>query len=98
MGLSELVRRVAAREGRNAPAIGVEVADALQVQAEPELLARALANLLRNAIRYGGGSAISIRARAQDAEILLSVADAGPGVPPAALHQIFDPFFRLKRA
>jgi two-component system sensor histidine kinase CpxA len=84
---------------REAPAgapLQLEVAAGLWALAEPELLLRALANLLRNALRYGGPAGpIALAARAEGRFVLLSVADSGPGVPPAELERIFDPFYRL---
>ena len=67
--------------------------------AEPELLVRALANLLRNAIRYAGQAGpVTISARREHKEVLLTVTDCGPGVPEAELARIFDPFYRLDAA
>jgi two-component system, OmpR family, sensor histidine kinase CpxA len=76
--------------------IRLDVSDQLYVLGEPELLARALSNLLRNAIRYAAqGGPIIISARSEDAEMLVTVSDCGPGVPEPELARIFDPFYRL---
>ncbi len=65
--------------------------------AEPELLFRALANLLRNALHYAGQAGpIVLAAEARDGRVFVSLTDQGPGVPEPALQQIFDPFFRLE--
>jgi two-component system sensor histidine kinase CpxA len=84
---------------REAPAgapLQLEVPAGLWALAEPELLLRALANLLRNALRYGGAAGpIAVAARGEGRSVLVSVADCGPGVPPAELERIFDPFYRL---
>ncbi len=50
--LAELTARVVAREGKERAGIVVDLPGSLTVLAEPELLARALGNVIRNALRY----------------------------------------------
>jgi len=96
VALAELVRRVAAREAPDAGQVCVDIADDLRVLAASGLLGRAVANLIRNAVRYAGDAGpITVHAEAHSRQILLTVTDSGPGVGEEALHQIFDPFFRL---
>lgn len=96
VALAELVRRIATREGGEGGSVEVEIDEALRAQAEPELLGRAMANLIRNAFRYAGDAGpICVRALAREGAVQLTVTDAGPGVPEEALTQLFDPFFRL---
>lgn len=67
------------------------------IEGQVELLHRALENVVRNAVKYTAvGTRVTIEARTDDRtrELLLSVADAGPGVAEAELEQIFTPFFR----
>ena len=67
------------------------------VLAQPELLARAVANVLRNAVRYAGHAGpLTISAESTHGQVKLTLADQGPGVPPTALPQLFDPFYRLE--
>jgi two-component system sensor histidine kinase CpxA len=71
----------------------------LSVKADPGLLRLVLANLVRNAVRYGGPEGASLSARRgeeQWAEI--AVADKGPGVPPEALARLGEPFYRPDQA
>ena len=75
--------------------VQTQIPDDLLVLAQPELLFRALANLVRNAVRYAGHAGpITVSALRKDGEVVVTVADQGPGVPEASLQQIFDPFFR----
>lgn len=63
----------------------------------PQLLRRAIDNVLRNAIRYSpSGSEILLNCSVDRDEqhITLEVLDSGPGVPEAMLTDIFRPFFR----
>jgi two-component system sensor histidine kinase KdpD len=59
------------------------------------LVEQVLVNLLENALKYTGAEAeIEIGARAGDGEILVEVADQGPGIPPGEEGRIFEPFRR----
>jgi two-component system sensor histidine kinase KdpD len=58
-----------------------------------------LTNLLENAVRYTPQeSPIEISARAVDRQMLVSIADRGPGIPPYDLERIFDKFYRVSGA
>lgn len=57
---------------------------------------QALSNLIENAVRYTQpGTEIQIVARQLSTEVEVSVADRGPGIPPAALAHLFEPFYRV---
>jgi two-component system sensor histidine kinase CpxA len=93
--LLPLVRQICAREAGSCK-IKIEIAENLAALAHPELLSRAIANVLRNAARYAGDGVLSVAARPQHDKIRLSIADQGPGVPPETLARLFDPFYRLE--
>jgi two-component system sensor histidine kinase KdpD len=55
-----------------------------------------LTNLLENALKYTSpGTAIQIRAERQGGQIVVSVTDSGPGVPPEHLDRLFDKFYQV---
>ncbi len=84
------------RESVEGTDIQLQIPEELIVSAAPELLIRALANLLRNAIRYAGDKGPITLGTAKHAdEITISVTDSGPGVPTDELNKIFDAFYRL---
>jgi two-component system sensor histidine kinase CpxA len=100
--LDPLIQTVIDREcGTDADhGIAVHVPNDLIVTAEPMLLARAIGNILRNALRYAGGSGpieITAAACARN-KVQITIADHGPGVPPEALPRLFDRFFRTDEA
>jgi len=69
----------------------------LPVRALP--MRRALANLIDNAIRYGGDEqTIDIHLAMRDEEALLEVADRGPGIPESEMERMRHPFTRLEVA
>lgn len=95
VGVSELVERVAGREALEPDQLRVDIPAGLAVEAEPELLARAVGNLLRNARRYAGEAGpIEVSARLEGDRVRLTVADHGPGVAPDQLARLGEPFFR----
>ena len=61
----------------------------------PDALARAVRNLIDNAIKYGGGAQVSVRADDEWVEIL--VADNGPGIAPEQRERAVRPFERLSQ-
>ncbi len=83
-------------EGGTGTPIRLEIPAGLAVQADLELLVRALGNLLRNALRYGGEAGpITVRAAEEAGGVTIAVTDGGPGVPEEELTRIFDAFYRL---
>ncbi len=68
------------------------------VLVDPVFLDEALTNLVENALRHtSDGTAIRIAAGGapDDGFVRLTVEDAGPGVPPAALPHLFEKFYRV---
>ncbi|MCB0906912.1 MAG: sensor histidine kinase KdpD [Nocardioidaceae bacterium] len=60
------------------------------------LLERIVANLVSNAVRHTPADRpVRVHARVLDHEVLILVADQGPGVPPELRDRIFEPFQRL---
>ena len=57
-------------------------------------LERAFANLIENALRYGAGKPVLIRARVVSGRVRVRISDQGPGIRPADLERVFLPFYR----
>jgi len=95
--LPALVQEVARRFAAQAGPITLELKQVPQIHAKPLLLKRALANLLDNAIRYGGGD-ITVQLGYAEHAIMLSVADRGAGIPVAQREAVKRPFVRLESA
>ena len=100
--VAEIARQAVSREAAE-ERVTVEVPEDCRVCADPDLLLRALSNGVRNALRYAGEAGpIAITAAPAapppDGQVDVSVVDHGPGVPPGAIDQLFDPFFRPEDA
>lgn len=71
-------------------------ADLPPVELDYLMIDQVLTNLLENALRYTpANSPIEITASANATELMISVADRGPGIPPEDLERIFDKFYRV---
>ncbi len=95
LDLNALVRALVADQfaGRG---IGLHLADALPaLLADRSRLQLLLRNLLDNALRHGAGAAVALHtAVLADGSVQLRVRDHGPGVDPAQLQRLGEPFFR----
>jgi two-component system, OmpR family, sensor histidine kinase CpxA len=93
--LGPVVQRAAAQQLPGAGAIEIAIPEGLSVAANEPYLARAISNLLRNALRYAGEyGPISVIAWREGQQVLLSFADRGPGLPEGLLEDVFAPFYR----
>ena len=58
-----------------------------------QALRRVLANLIDNAIKYGGGAEVEVLRTMSDA-LSVTVSDRGPGIPEDEWEQVLQPFYR----
>ncbi|WP_288798005.1 ATP-binding protein [uncultured Arsenicicoccus sp.] len=65
-----------------------------EAHVDPGLLERVLGNLVENALRHGGGCPVTVSARADGHQVVLRVADSGPGADDATRERMFLPFQR----
>lgn len=66
-----------------------------ELHGDPRLLARAINNLLGNAAKYAQSRIALSATRGERLRIVIE--DDGPGIPPEARTQVFEPFYRLAR-
>jgi PAS domain S-box-containing protein len=84
--------------------VQLEQADSLpEVQADSIQIQQVLVNLIQNAIDAMSAEDqqprnLRLGTRHEDGDVVVSVADSGPGLPEAALLQVFDPFHSTKPA
>jgi signal transduction histidine kinase len=60
----------------------------------PLAIKRAFCNIIENAVTYGRRARVSLTKQAED--LVVTIDDDGPGIPPAELDRVFDPFYRLE--
>jgi len=97
--LADLVEEIAADarfeaqlQGRH---LAVSGAAPVQVRGSPDLLWRAIENVVRNALKHSpAGGGVEIVLEAAGGEALVHVIDQGPGVAASDLETIFQPFYR----
>ena len=106
VGIADLVHDIVedARYEAGARQVGIAVAgDAgladSSVTGQPELLARAVENVVRNAVKHSpDGATVEVRLSllhdGKQPQLCIDVLDRGPGVASADLNTIFEPFFR----
>lgn len=97
INLDELLRKVQDDAHLDAPEqpLSIQLQSGLQLNGWPDMLQRALDNLLRNALRFNPtGQAIKVSARREGEQLCLSVRDHGPGAAPEHLSRLGEPFFR----
>ena len=99
INLADVVREQAAQACSAGPHAGrqVKVAapDEVLIEGNERLLARALANLLDNALKYSPATApVRVNVRRESEEALVEVSDEGSGISPELERRVFEPFFR----
>ncbi len=75
--------------------LGYEGVDRLVIAGEAFLLREALNNLIDNALMYAGaGSEVTLSVQVQQAQVVLEVADNGPGLSKQDIPHVFERFWR----
>ncbi|HET9769571.1 MAG TPA: HAMP domain-containing sensor histidine kinase, partial [Acidimicrobiia bacterium] len=99
----ELVLREAALRGMllGQGQVVVDAPAGLNAVADPDRLLQVVSNLIGNALRHGGnGVTVTLSARVSPdsadppGDVVIEVADTGPGIAPGDLPRVFDRFFR----
>jgi signal transduction histidine kinase len=75
-------------------AVSFEDSPRIAAEIQPNLLRRAIRNLIDNALAYGGNARVRVVAR--DGGAAIEVEDDGPGIPPDRLEAVLRPFERLE--
>lgn len=93
--LRQQLQRVIDREKQDGENVLLDVPEDEVVLSDPELLCRAVGNVLRNAIRYAGKAGpIVISSQSEKENTIISITDHGPGVAEEALPLLFEAFYR----
>jgi two-component system sensor histidine kinase KdpD len=96
----ELARQAVSRTHAQGRTIRIDIPPSLPpVLVDDVYLGQVLANLLENAVRYGGNTiVVQGRDLSDEGAVEVSVADDGDGVPVRALAHLFDKFYQVPRS
>lgn len=104
MDARDAIERVRALyEGGNPSGVKIHfkmdlASERLLIDADPELLHRALSNLVLNAMdAMPDGGTLTLSARAKDGKVELGVADTGRGLTPEECERLFTPYYTTKQ-
>ena len=97
LDLAGAVQQARAALGGAADGVQWQIAGAMPpVQADAELFAQLLTQLLANALKFSPrGSRVKLTARFQAPHVEISVEDQGVGIPSEELSKLFQPFGRV---
>jgi signal transduction histidine kinase len=68
----------------------------VSVEVDPLAIRRVAANLIDNAVKYGGRAEVSLQS--DGADVTVAVTDDGPGLDPSEIERVFLPFYRSDAA
>jgi signal transduction histidine kinase len=95
--VQQLVDESAIEAAARGCSLEYEKHDAVTVEGDPELLRRAVENVMRNAIRYSPPeSPVNVAVARRNGSAVVDIRDRGPGVPEESLPRLFDPFYRVE--
>ena len=73
--------------------LGFGIPPGLQVHGDRDRITQVLNNLLSNAIKFSpDGEAVTVSARLEEEQVVLTVSDRGPGIPEEFRSRLFDRF------
>jgi len=101
LNLLELIRAVSFlvsfKAKKRKVQLAVNIPGHIQVTGDPDLLKQAFLNIFLNAVEsIENGGTVSINARDNETDVLVEVADTGPGIPTEVIKKMFKPFFTTK--
>jgi signal transduction histidine kinase len=95
---NSIVRRIADAMSRKTFTVKADLPVTTTRIAVPEATVETVLTALIENARQAGATRVDIKARRQEGRLSLSVADNGPGIPPADRARVFEPFFTSRRA
>ena len=75
-----------------------EPQDIIPVMGDKNRLRQVFINVIDNALKYSAGAAVQVSLRKCGGQVVLTVADRGPGIPEEDLPRIFERFYRVDKA
>jgi two-component system osmolarity sensor histidine kinase EnvZ len=94
VNLSLVARESAERAARAGAEVKCELAEMPVLMLRPLAVQRLVDNLIQNAVRHAGGEVV-VRTARDERGSRVQVADRGPGIPPADVDRLKEPFTRM---
>lgn len=94
--LLALVRRVCDDMADGGATVSFDGKGRIPCQGKPIALRRAFANLIDNAVKYGGSAEVSVQAERDS--VTVRIEDRGPGIANDDQERVFEAFYRLDRS
>ncbi len=76
-------------------ALASGIPEGLQVLGDPRALEQVVVNLVDNAVKYTVAGGVTLSAATRGEDVVLTVADTGPGIEPHHLARLFERFYRV---
>lgn len=77
--------------------VKLQATSQVRINAVPQLIERAMENVLRNALKYSPeNSQVLVSLSENEHNAIVTIADSGPGVAEAEIHKLFSPFYRCQ--
>ena len=96
LDLTALLESVCADARLTGGAVELHASTPVSYVGRPQALRRCFANLVENAVKYGGGATITVTDMRHAVEV--RVQDRGRGIPEAELERVFEPFYRVEQS
>jgi signal transduction histidine kinase len=93
LDVNALLAALAAQFTESGAAVTVSGRALAPFTGKAQALKRCLTNLVSNAVKFGGRATLLVE---DGGELVIRVRDEGPGIPPAELERVFEPFYRLE--
>jgi signal transduction histidine kinase len=90
-GAADMVAPAADAKGLK---LQVEPVPATTIRTDPGKLRQALINLMANAVKFTESGSVRIEVEERTDDVLIHVADTGPGIAPEHREQVFEPFWQ----
>jgi len=94
VNMMALLESIAADTRETGGVVRIEGAVPVPFQCHPQSLKRLLTNLIDNAVKYGGAAMVAVDDG--ESQLRIRICDEGPGIPPAELERVFEPFYRVE--
>jgi two-component system nitrogen regulation sensor histidine kinase NtrY len=97
-GIAQLHQAQLQAPGKPAIVCKLELQDKVEAVADPELLHRAISNLVLNAMdAMPNGGTLTLRSRRENENAVIEVSDTGSGLTPEECERIFTPYYTSKQ-